>query len=338
MRTTGDKQFTIKLYERAALGADSLVGTVQDQFVIPFKCRLIDARGIGLSQAGTSAKAAYLSTSTVGSGTDMVLTAHTAGVGGNALKVSLTSDSGANVKASHTFASTHYTSKIQRKSVGTGGNSYKINIISHSHTGGGVIITEDETNNMLTILFEEGVSARSDINTALGSATYWEVGSAGSATGGLTAAVDQIFDATCSGGTAIATATVSGSTLALAYKAAAATQGDLKTLIDALAGANDIIDWTSGTQGTTLTSGMAFTASYLSNGCAAAPGLTVFKNGTSVQTEALSITTAATQYQASLLNGGEVPCEKNDILTLGATTTSTNGEVSVISMELTFVY
>jgi len=208
---------------------------------------------------------------TLASGTPankLVLTASSAfaGVTGDALTFEVlekTDDDRKAIIACTGLGVTNLTSVLRVKAAGAAGNSWTVNVIPHTIGSGGVVLHEDNTNKVLSILYESGVSTGANIDTAIGSSTYWEVKTAG----GGGAVSGQFYAEPVSGGRTETTwASYSYPKTTLNFIAATTTLTAAAAAINAISG-GVLVATIVGTAGTTYTTSTdALTATALAGG------------------------------------------------------------------------
>mgnify|MGYP001317626346 CR=1 FL=1 len=210
---------------------------------------------------------AYLSV-TPTSGTAVAFTSDTAGAAGAAYHVVLTADGLAKASINCVTAGcTKLNTIIQNKTGGTAGNNWTLNVLAHGHTGGGVLITEDNTNKVVTILYETAVSTVTDVETAIGSATYVEVKTTGTGANVLATATDTIYAKAFTGGTAATWVawTVSTHTLTVHFTNTTTTTTLMKTAVNATH-ADKFITLSGAVGADTWATGDAFASTHLTTG------------------------------------------------------------------------
>lgn len=208
---------------------------------------------------------------TLASGTPankLVLTAKSSfpGVAGNGLTYEVLEKTDNDRKATIACTGlgvTNLTSVYRVKAAGAAGNSWVVTCIPHALSGHGVVLNEDDTNKVLTILYETGVSTAANIDTAIAGATYWEAATA--AGGG--AVSGQFYAKPVSGGRTETTwASYSSPKTTLNFIAATTTLTAAAAAINAISG-GPLSATIVGTAGTTYTTTSdALTATALTGG------------------------------------------------------------------------
>ena len=190
------------------------------------------AGSFGLSTTGVAATSVLA----VASGTDLTLTANATGTAANSYKLYATADGTA--KASYTFAQTNLTTVIEAAAghAGTAGNQIYVYTIPHTHGSGGVLISEDTTNHIVNILFEDGVSTGADVETAIGTCTLIAVKTAKSESVALTAANNTAHGCQLTGGTAATWAEWAAPRLDLHFTDSTTTVSAARVAINAVTG------------------------------------------------------------------------------------------------------
>lgn len=149
----------------------------------------------------------------VTAGTDIQVYSDVAGGVGNALDFQATADGSA--KAAIDFdvdaGLTQLDTIMEFKTGGTGGNDWKVSVMAGSGGGEGVNIGEDTTNKLLTIMYEDGVSTVTNVETAIGLTTNFAVRTGGTGASVLAAGDDDLAETNLTGGTAATYAVESGS-------------------------------------------------------------------------------------------------------------------------------
>ena len=154
--------------------------------------------------------------------------------------------------------------------LGATGNTWSVcTLAAHASGGGaGVNIYDDTVNKIVYVVYEDGVSTVSDVETAIGAyGGKAAVGSAGTGANVLVAADDNATVA-FEDGADQETISVSGNAVAICFNTAVSTVAEVEALVTALSGSDKIIKVkTSGTGSNVLTTADdAFTAVNLSGG------------------------------------------------------------------------
>jgi hypothetical protein len=318
------------VYSSGTTETDVVKTAVQDYFVAPFDCDLIMCQVAASAVAGTSAKVASKGVS-IGTGTTTIV-ATTAGDAGNSTYVSLAHSAALNVKAATAITVGSASLIISYATAGTTPNGLKC-ILTPGGVKGTEVATEDAAGNLI-VSYASASSTATEIAAAIDGHANWVCPTISTQT------TTGLKSGTLSGGTAACTATESGGVLAVLAKGSTTktTIAEIEALISLSVGFD-----ASGGSGS-FTSTEAFTATALAGGAAAKPTVDIYVNGATVFSGQVGVLVAGTVYDASFTDGQQgsrfsrIKLAKNDKLSMRATTTSSDGQMSNVTASLLFEF
>lgn len=208
---------------------------------------------------------------TITAGSTVTFTSDTAGVAGDLLKIAVTANGSAKASINFTTAGcTKLDSVMEFKTGGTGGNSWKVDVVPRPADAHGVVINEDTIGKVLTIMYETAVSTVLQVETAVAGTTNFAIKTTGTAINVLAAATDTIHASALSGGTAATYVTWSATAphLTVSFTTAVTTVTAMNAAINTTA-TNKCMTASGGTGIQTWVTGDAFAADFLAGGVSA---------------------------------------------------------------------